>query len=180
MRKPNRSAVFCMGFFALAVAAACGDSQRAEVGERTESTSSALLSSQWTATVPMNVARQNHVAALLRTGSVLVAGGHPGNNTPTSSAEVFSPATGAWTVVGSMGTARRLFGACTLPSGKVLVAGGNAGAGDVATAELFESHDKYLGGHGQPCIRPRGLLDDLLVRRSRARGGRLGAVRVPE
>ncbi len=138
MRKPERSAMFCMGIFALAVAAACGDSQRAEVGERTESTSSALLSSQWTATVPMNVARQNHVAALLRNGSVLVAGGHPGNNTPTSSAEVFSPATGAWTVVGSMGTARRLFGACTLPSGKVLVAGGNAGAGDVVSAELFD------------------------------------------
>ncbi len=138
MRKPNRAAVFYMGFFVLAVAAACGDSQRAEVGERYESTSSALLSSQWTATVPMNVARQNHVAALLLNGSVLVAGGHPGNNTPTRSAEVFSPATGVWTAVGSMGSARRLFGACTLPSGKVLVAGGNAGAGDVTTAELFD------------------------------------------
>ena len=136
MRKPNRTAVICMGFFALAVAAACGDSQRAEV-ERHESTSSALLSPEWTAAVSMNVARQNHVAALLQNGSVLVAGGHPGNNTPTKSAEVFSPATGAWTLVGSMGSARRLFGACTLPSGKVLVAGGNAGAGDVATAELF-------------------------------------------
>ena len=137
MRKPNRSAVVCMGFFALAVAAACGDSHHEESGESTGSASSALLTPGWTAAVSMKNARQNHVAALLPNGSVLVAGGHPGNNTPTSTAEVFSPATGTWTAVGSMSTARRLFGACTLPSGKVLVAGGNAGAGDVVTAELF-------------------------------------------
>src|SRR6202012_1947306 len=64
--------------------------------------------------------------------------GHPGNNVPMASAEVFSPATGAWKTVGSMGTARRLFGACTLASGNALVAGGNAGAGHVASAELFD------------------------------------------
>jgi hypothetical protein len=148
MRKPKRPAFFCMGIFALAVAAACGDSQRVEVGESTESTSSTLLSSEWTATVSMNAARQNHVAALLQNGSVLVAGGHPGSNTPTNSAEVFSPATGAWTVVGSMSSARRLFGACTLPSGKVLVAGGNAGAGDVTSAELFDPTTKTWSGTG--------------------------------
>jgi hypothetical protein len=115
-----------------------GEPQGPKANERVETTSSALLSSAWTATVSMNVARQNHVAALLLDGSVLVAGGHPGNNTPTSTAEVYSPATGAWTTVGSMGTARRLLGACTLASGKVLVAGGNAGLGDVTSAELFD------------------------------------------
>lgn len=123
----------------LLIVCGCGrEPQPPKDDERVGKTSSALLSPAWTATVPMNVVRQNHVAALLQTGSVLVAGGHPGNNVPTNTAEVYSPATGTWTAVGSMGTARRLFGACTLASGKVLVAGGNAGSGDVASAELFD------------------------------------------
>ena len=52
--------------------------------EHVGTTAAALLAPLWTATVSMNVARQNHVAALLANGSVLVAGGHPGNNIPTS------------------------------------------------------------------------------------------------
>lgn len=142
MRTANRFVVFCAGAGLLAGAASCGDSQHSKVGEavheRSATTSSALLSAAWTSAVSMSGARQNHVAALLNNGSVLVAGGHTGNNVPIASAEVFSPATGAWTTVGSMGTARRLFGTCTLSSGKVLVAGGNAGVGDVASAELFD------------------------------------------
>ncbi len=115
-----------------------GGSQPPEADESIGRTSAELVSSEWTSAVSMSVARQNHVAALLQNGSVLVAGGHPGNNTPTNTAEVYNPATGTWTTVGSMGTARRLFGACTLASGKVLVAGGNASAGDVTSAELFD------------------------------------------
>ncbi|MGH7437383.1 MAG: kelch repeat-containing protein, partial [Polyangiaceae bacterium] len=84
------------------------------------------------------MARENHVAALLQNGSLLVAGGHPGNLAATSSAEVFNPYGGTWTLVGNMSTPRRSFGACTLFSGKVLVAGGNASLGDVATAELYD------------------------------------------
>lgn len=141
MRTPIKLGVLCRSAVALAVVASCADSRGPTTGtegERVAKTSQALLSSQWTAAVSMNTARQNHVAALLQNGSVLVAGGHPGNNVPTNAAEVFSPGTGAWTVVGSMSTARRLFGACTLASGKVLVAGGNAGAGDVTSAEIFD------------------------------------------
>jgi Pro-kumamolisin, activation domain/Galactose oxidase, central domain/Kelch motif len=116
----------------------CGGSSSEKAGEAVRTTSSALLAPLWTSTGSMNASRQNHVAALLSSGSVLVAGGHPGNNTPTATAEVYNPSTQAWTAVGSMGTARRVFGACTLTSGKVLVAGGNAGLGDVASAELFD------------------------------------------
>jgi hypothetical protein len=125
-----------LGGTLLLLASRCGG-ERPTANESVARSSSALLSSAWTASVSMSVARQNHVAALLQNGSVLVAGGHPGNNVPTSSAEVYSPATGTWTTVGSMGTARRLFGACTLANGEVLVVGGNAGAGDVTSAELF-------------------------------------------
>ena len=98
-----------------------------------------LLAPGWsTSTLAMHVARQNHVAALLQNGSVLVAGGHPGNNVSTATAEIYNPYGLTWTAVGSMSTPRRLFGACTLANGKVLVAGGNAGSGDVQTAELFD------------------------------------------
>ena len=110
----------------------------------------------------MSVARQNHVAASLQNGSVLVAGGHPGNNVPTSSAEIYSSATGTWTTVGSMGTPRRLFGACTLASGKVLVAGGNSGSGDVASAELFDPAANTWSATGSLRGRTRRLLDDVL------------------
>jgi Kelch motif/Galactose oxidase, central domain len=125
-----------------------GGSQPPEAHESIGRTSSPLVSLEWTPAVSMGVARQDHVAALLSSGSVLVAGGHPGNNIPTTAAEVYNPATGTWTTVGSMGTARRLFGACTLPSGKVLVAGGNAGAGDVTSAELFDPSAKTWSATG--------------------------------
>ena len=141
MRMPKGLAVLCGSLAALAGIASCADSPSPTApveSERIGTTSQALMSAAWTSAVSMSTARQNHVAALLQNGSVLVAGGHPGNNVPTSSAEVFNPATGAWTTVGSMGSARRLFGACTLSIGKVLVAGGNAGAGDVTSAELFD------------------------------------------
>jgi hypothetical protein len=72
--------------------------------ERVESASldaGTLLAPAWSATAAMHVARQNQVASLLQNGSVLVAGGHPGNNISTATAEIYSPSTRTWTSVGS-------------------------------------------------------------------------------
>jgi hypothetical protein len=78
-------------------------------------------------TSSMNVSRAMHTATLLQNGQVLVVGGFTNDrNTPTSSAELFTPATGAWTnTTGSLaGLPTSEHTATLLPSGKVLIAGG--------------------------------------------------------
>ena len=143
---PNEAPLTAAATTPAAPPAIVNDPERVESGALDAGT---LLAPAWGATGAMHVARQNHAAALLQSGLVLVAGGHPGNNIPTATAETYNPSTQTWTTVGSMTSARRLFGACTLASGKVLVAGGNAGAGDVTSADLFDpTHNTWSAtGH---------------------------------
>src|SRR4029077_8383643 len=83
-------------------------------------------SGRWTATGKPNIERHFHTATLLSDGRVLVAGGYDDTIThnPTTSAELYDPATGAWTSAGSLADARAYHTAALLPNGEVLVAGG--------------------------------------------------------
>ena len=93
----------------------------------------------FTATGSLLIARASwHVAALLPTGKVLIAGGL-GTGTPAtllSEAELFDPATGLFTSTGSLTTGREAPTATVLGSGKTLVVGG-AGTGYLSSAELY-------------------------------------------
>jgi N-acetylneuraminic acid mutarotase len=92
-------------------------------------------SGSWTATGGMIEARQGHLAALLRDGTVLVAGGSGG---PLASAERYDPSIGSWIATASMLESRTASTATVLRDGTVLVAGGyGGGIGALASAELY-------------------------------------------
>ena len=80
----------------------------------------------WSSTGSMATARISHIATLLSSGKVLVAGGEDNHGTRFASAELYDPASGTWSSTGSMATARAQHTATMLSSGKVL-----------ASAELF-------------------------------------------
>jgi hypothetical protein len=90
------------------------------------------------ATGGMTVGRTGHVATLLPSGRVLLAGGG-GDSGHLASAELYDPATGAFAVTGSMNSPRRYATATLLPSGLVLVAGGEGvvSGASLASAELY-------------------------------------------
>src|SRR5207253_11205462 len=82
---------------------------------------------QFVATGSMTTPRENHAAALLRDGTVLIAGGdsHPGSMcctaVPTSGAELYDPSTGTFSPVGEMTSARTNVASVILPDGQVCV-----------------------------------------------------------
>lgn len=85
----------------------------------------------WTTTAAMSEFRVGMAAVLLRDGRVLVCGGNAGASfapfsyaSPTSSCEIFDPATDTWSPTGSMGLLRTCHTATLLPDGRVLVLGG--------------------------------------------------------
>ncbi|HET9408761.1 MAG TPA: kelch repeat-containing protein [Candidatus Sulfotelmatobacter sp.] len=91
-----------------------------------------------TGNMPSN--RQEHVAVLLPTGSVMVVGGNNVNlttTTPLAICATYNPATGTWTVSSSMKTARADHTATPLHNGHVLAAGGDNNNGELSSAELF-------------------------------------------
>jgi hypothetical protein len=77
----------------------------------------------WTATGSLAAKRNDHVAALLSDGRVLVAGGY--DATSLASAQIYDPASGPWTGTGPLATARYGSEATRLSDGAVLVAGGS-------------------------------------------------------
>lgn len=79
----------------------------------------------FTPTGPMQVPRWFHVAALLRDGRVLIAGGNGAEfrQEGIADAEIFDPATNQFSVTGSMTSPRQNAGAAALPNGDVLIVG---------------------------------------------------------
>jgi hypothetical protein len=97
----------------------------------------AVVDPAWTTTGSMAAARFFHVAALLGSGKVLVAGGtSTGAGDWTKSAELYDPGAGTFAATGSMATARGLYTGTLLASGKVLVVGGRNAPG-TDNAELY-------------------------------------------
>jgi hypothetical protein len=78
----------------------------------------------------MATARTNHTATLLNDATVLMIGGIPqvsavyNGFTPTSTAEIYDPASGAFSPTRSMGDGRYWHSAVLLNDGRVLVVGG--------------------------------------------------------
>lgn len=100
------------------------------------------LLDEWHMLAPMPTARAVHAAAVLKDGSVLVAGGvvNPPNELhATDASELYHPSTGAWHATGGLTVARRsLSGAAVLSGGRVLLSGGADNNNNrLASAELF-------------------------------------------
>lgn len=95
---------------------------------------------QWRLTAgSMSVPRRNHVAILLKSGKVLLAGGTtsgPDGIEVLASAELYDPATDEFTATGTMTDALRTPLATTLPSGKVLVV--DSGQTTNRSAEIYD------------------------------------------
>jgi Kelch motif len=89
----------------------------------------------------MLMARVGHVAVLLRSGKVLIAGGWIGHGV-TNEAELYDPATGKFTEIAHMTTKRGRPEATLLQDGNVLITGGGSdsdGPGStIVSAEVFD------------------------------------------
>jgi hypothetical protein len=87
----------------------------------------------------MSVARAEHTATSLSSGSVLVAGGLESGDISIGSAELYDPAAGAFTTTSNMTARRNGHTASLLGNGTVLIAGGRIdGTKDLASAELYQ------------------------------------------
>jgi hypothetical protein len=94
----------------------------------------------------MSNSRAEHIAQLLNTGAVLIAGGRNLSCTPTTiscqailpSAELYDPASNTWVGVGKMAYERSGFAAAMLNNGKVLMVGGSGSqGGNLKVTESF-------------------------------------------
>lgn len=100
------------------------------------------LLNEWHMLAPMPTARAVHAAAVLKDGSVLVAGGviNPPNELhATDASELYHPYSGTWHATGALMVARRsLSGAAVLSNGTVLLSGGADNNNNrLGSAELF-------------------------------------------
>jgi hypothetical protein len=81
------------------------------------------VTGKWTETHEMNTARCDHIAILLQSGKVLVAGGSNDKGHDLTSAELYDPVTGKWTETGSMNNAHVNEPAKLQSDGKVWIKG---------------------------------------------------------
>ncbi len=104
------------------------------------------VTNAWSVSGTMYKPRNSHVAALLPTGEVVVAGGFNGLGGVFAGVELYDPVSESWSITGSMSHLRRFHAASFLPSGRLLVTGGFDDVETHASAELF---DLALGGWGE-------------------------------
>ena len=135
----------------------------------------------------MGAARYGAVAAPLRDGRVLVAGGYyddPKGDHYLASAEVFNPATNSFSSagIGAMATPRRGAVAAPLPDGRVLVAGGSYDDGTehyLASAEVFNpSTGAFTPVNDMSVARVRAAAAPLPDGRVLVAGGNNGSTRL--
>jgi Kelch motif protein len=75
-------------------------------------------------TGPMTLARASHCAALLKDGTVLIAGGYDYFFAPLAAAEIYDPSSGKFQRIADMAHARAGCSAIRTPGGRVVVVGG--------------------------------------------------------
>jgi hypothetical protein len=94
-----------------------------------------------TTTGNLNIARSNHTAILLNSGSVLIAGGK-GSGTALNSCEIYDPRTETFTSTGDLTGSRFNHTATLLQDGEsILVTGGMGSSGDYeSSCEIFASN----------------------------------------
>lgn len=98
-----------------------------------------LVDPSWVTCGNLNGNRDEHVAAVLDNGKVLVAGGYANGNY-LSTAELFDPSSRTWSSTASLSTPRDYAAGTILPGGTtVLVAGGSSsGSSSLASAERYD------------------------------------------
>ncbi len=116
---------------------------------------------KWTAAAGLITPRaQGGTAALLRDGTVIVAGGDPGGvavgDPMLASAELYDPSLDKWSATSGMSTPRAQSASTVLADGRVLVLGGFAEPGVpdslLASAELFDPKMRSWIGAGSMSI----------------------------
>jgi len=86
----------------------------------------------------MATPRHGHIAVLLPSGKVLIAGGFSGSIS-LNTAEVFDPANNSWSLTNNtMLSPRNDHSAILLPNGQVLISGGKNGNTMLGTSELYD------------------------------------------
>jgi len=102
----------------------------------------AVLDPSWAATTgTMTTTRAFHIAEVLSSNKVLIAGGSYRSGTSVayhSSAELYDPATKTFAATGSMTTQRGNHASAVLSDGKVLVTGGQNPTGALQTGETYD------------------------------------------
>jgi hypothetical protein len=132
-----------------------GDTGNGNYGElaATEVYDPATRIGTWRPTGSMVSSRFFHTMTPLPNGQVLATSGLVGAY-PSSTAEVYDPATGTWSTTGPMFSPHWSHAATLLPNGKVLVTGDAAAPPPHATAELYDPASRTWS-NAAPMLSPR-------------------------
>lgn len=103
------------------------------------------VANSWSASGGLKTGRSSHTGTLLNNGLILLAGGCPRGApcSPTASAELYNPQTGASSLTGPLNTPRYAHTATLLADGRVLVVGGlsvcdSSTCNPLRSAELYD------------------------------------------
>jgi uncharacterized repeat protein (TIGR02543 family) len=96
-------------------------------------------SGTWTAAASLNIKRYGHIAILLNTGKVLIAGGF-GTTGFLNSCELYDPEFDTWSMTGSLAVGRNVTSATLLQNGEVLISGGY-NVTSLSSCELYNPLD---------------------------------------
>ncbi len=120
----------------------------------------------WTSAPSLEDARVAHSVAVMRDGSVLVAGGYGSGapDSPLASCERYDPVTNTWAEAGSLSGRRANHQAILTPGGKVLVLGGVAEKNRKLTScEIFDGTTGQWSDADEMLRSPSGAMISLLA-----------------